>query len=228
MYMLNLVKDQIENKLEIDFNLLQYPDPVHLVEEDADIMDVTKLSDLLKCKDTTIWDLLEDDTIQLAYGIIGESTGRGFERIRKKYDKIQSNNPLPSSYHLQEKLPVSIIPFQHELMETSKCSVPTHVKNQIMLGFLLNHGNIIKTEDDAVQMFCNVSTIVEDDGQQTSDVCTKIIGANIDASYIDVMNLMLKKHKTKGRTIVNGIDVSLSSILLRVLKPLKEGRMLVV
>ena len=207
MNMLNLVKDRIENMLEIDFNLLQYPDPVQLVDEDADIMDVTKSSDLLKCKDKTIWDLLEDDTIKFAYGIIGESTGRGFERIRKKYNNIQPNNPLPSSYNLQQKLPVSIVPFQHELMETSKCLVPTHVKNEIMLGFLPNHRNIIKSEDDAVQMFCNVSTIVEEDGnQQTSDVCTKIIGANIDASYVDVMNMMIKKHVTKGRSIVNGID----------------------
>ena len=66
--------------MSVDFNLMQYPEPIQLIEDDVQISE-TKISELMKSEESTIWDLLEDPTIKLAYGIIGESTGRGFERI---------------------------------------------------------------------------------------------------------------------------------------------------
>ena len=206
---LNLIKDRIENKMSVDFNLMQYPEPIQLVEDDVQISE-TKTSELLKSEKNTIWDLLEDPTIKLAYGIIGESTGRGFERIREKYNKLQPENPLPSTYHLNKKLPVQIVPFEHELITKSKSSnISTHVKEQILLGVLPNSDKIIKCEEDAIQMFCNVGS-TDCTGETITDrsdnECTKIIGAKIDTSYIDTINLMARKHLSKGLNIIDKID----------------------
>ena len=71
---LNLIQDRIENKMNVDFNLMQYPEPIQLIEDNVQISE-TKISELMKSEETTIWDMLEDPTIKLAYGIIGESTG---------------------------------------------------------------------------------------------------------------------------------------------------------
>ena len=137
MNVLNLIKDRIESKLHVDFNLLKYSDPVHLVEDDGELTQ-SSTSKMFKHKDSTIWDLLEDDTMRLAYGIIGESTGRGFERIRSKYNKIQPDKPLPSSYYLNKQLPVSIVPFEHKHTTKSSSSVlPNDVKNKILYGFFI-------------------------------------------------------------------------------------------
>ena len=200
MNVLNLIKDRIENKLNVDFNLLQYPMPVNLIEDDEDM----KTCKLFKNKNTTIWDLLEDDTTKLAYGIIGESTGRGFERIREKYNKIQPTNPLPSGYHLNKKLPVSIVSFEHDLIGSSKSLVSSNVKEEILLGFHQNNDEFIKSEEDAVQMFCGIN--VNENEKKSNDNITKIVGANIESTYIEMVQLMLKKHAAKGHSLANGDD----------------------
>ena len=37
MNIINLIKDRIESKLNIDFNSLQYPEPLNLPENDTDV-----------------------------------------------------------------------------------------------------------------------------------------------------------------------------------------------
>ena len=120
---------------------------------------------MLKCKKKSIWDILDDDTLQLAYGIVGESTGRGFERIRVKYNKIVPDNPLPSNYLLNKKLPASIIPFEHKLIEKSKKSVTSETKEKILFGILPKCDNVIKSEEDALQIFSKINQVDKD--QQT-------------------------------------------------------------
>ena len=50
---------------------------MHLVEDDGELTQ-SSTSNMFKYKDSTIWDLLEDDTMRLAYGIMGMS-------LRKTY-----------------------------------------------------------------------------------------------------------------------------------------------
>ena len=119
---------------------------------------------------------MEDDTTKLAYGIIGESTRRGFKRIREKYNKIQPTNPLPSGYHLNKKLPVSIVSFEHDLIESSKSFVSSNVKEEILLGFHQNNDKFIKSEEDAVQMFCG--TNVNEKEKKGTTTSQKLLGAN--------------------------------------------------
>ena len=80
--------------------------------------------------------MLFRSTMRSAYDIIGESTGRGFERIRSKYNKIQPDKPLPSSYYLNKQLPASIVPLEHKHTTKSSPSVLSNdVKNKILYGF---------------------------------------------------------------------------------------------
>ena len=86
---------------------------MHLIKDDEELTQ-RSTSDMFKYQDSTIWDLLKDDTMKLAHSFIGKSIGQGFERIMSKYNKIQLDKLLPSSYYLNKQLPVSIVPFEHE------------------------------------------------------------------------------------------------------------------
>ena len=55
MNVLNFTKDRIESKLHVDFNLLKYPDPVHLVGDDGALAQ-SSTSKMFKYKDSTIFD----------------------------------------------------------------------------------------------------------------------------------------------------------------------------
>ena len=68
----NLSKDRIKRKLNVNFiYLLTYADPINLTQDGKDVSE-TKVVDSLNCKKSIIWDLFEDNTFKLVYGIIRE------------------------------------------------------------------------------------------------------------------------------------------------------------
>ena len=157
----------------------------------------------MSSKTSTTWDLLSDPTIKLAYGIVGELTGIEFERIREKYNKFQPKNPLPSTYHLNKKLPVQIIPIEYELVTKSKLNnnLSAQAKHQLLLGVLPNSEMVIKCEEDAMKMFSDPNSTI-----CTDELKDKVVGARIDSNYVDVCNLMIRKHHAKNRRIIDGVD----------------------
>ena len=88
----------------------------------------------------------------MAYSIIGESTGRGYERVRKKIHELPSNQvELPSLYRLKQQLPLKVIP-------VNKClPVYTHksnLKTELMLG---TSNESFKTEEEAMVLLSDMS-----------------------------------------------------------------------
>ena len=49
------------------------------------------------------------DAFKVAYQVFGESSARGYERIRKQFNKILPYFKIPSSYILNKRLPLQAI-----------------------------------------------------------------------------------------------------------------------
>ena len=66
---LNCISDRLELKIGVDLRSIEFPDAIELVEDDE-----------------------ENDVIseKMAYTIMGEATGRGYERIRRQCNLINS------------------------------------------------------------------------------------------------------------------------------------------
>ena len=180
----NGIRDRLELKLRVNLNDKEFPNPVELVDDDEDA----------NCSGLS--NSMNDKTVQMAYSIIGESTGRGYERVRKKIHELPSNQvELPSLYRLKQQLPLKVIP-------VNKClPVNTHksnLKTELMLG---TSNESFKTEEEAMVLLSDMSE------NTTGSSQLGIRGAKLDSTYVGVIKLMMEKHVAKGINLKDGDDI---------------------
>ena len=176
---LNCIKDRLEDKLGVDLRGIQYPTAIELDADDE-----------------------ENDLIlkNLAYAILGESTGRGYERIRVKFNEIDPNKQLPSIYMLNKDLPLQIVPIEVAVQTCSACT--STFDEDLLLG--TNGTSQFKTEEEAALYFSSLSQ-GQQDTPDSSEL--KYIGAKLDGSYLDYINLMMEKHAVKENTVLPSEDI---------------------
>ena len=185
----NGVRNRLERKLRMNLQEIEYPEVIELIDEDEEKVD--------NSIDNCLRKSFNDETVQVSYAIMGEATGRGYERIRKKYNDLPSTNtPLPSEYVLNQQLPIEIKAVKKTIVGVD--GIDPEIKNEILLG-IGNH-DIVKSEEDAMVMFSEMST-------ESGASDTILIGAKLDGSYIDIINLMKCKHIAKGLTVPDGEDM---------------------
>ena len=147
--------------------------------------------------------LIEDDeehdlTFDTAYAILGESTGRGYERIRSKIGK----DKLPSMHHIKKNLPVKV-----ECVEFDTSTVLEHSSKDENEGVvdmeywdlaLHGHGgSYVKNEEHALQLFSS----------NPDNTC--IYGAKLKGSLSQWLDdVMLKKICGKSK-VDDGEDIIL-------------------
>ena len=187
---LNIVdalKESLGKKLKVDMKAIAHPDPIALEEEDEDNVNTLYFQD--------------KSSIEFAVKIMGEVTGRGFQRIRKSYNDNHPDKPdLPSLYKLNNNLPLDSVPV--EVIVDAPDSKDLLLKEEILLG-IGDHGT---TQEDAFEMFGSTPqfSIEEMDLQEGKQV---MIGAKLDGSFEDYLNLMKKKHISKCIPMSDSEDV---------------------
>ena len=92
------------------------------------------------------------------------------------------------------------------MINNTKNVIPKSIKEKNYLGTLSNTEKVIKCEDDAIEMFCSIHSNHTEPNIATKENCIKIIGAKFNMNYINTANLMMLKHVSKNRNVVNGID----------------------
>ena len=185
----NGIRNRLEKKLSMNLQEIEYPEAIELIDEDEEKVD--------ESIDNCLQESFENQAVQVSYAIMGEATGRGYERIRKKYNDLPSTNtPLPSQYKLNQQLPIDIKAVKKSFAGVD--GIQPDIKNDILLG-VGNH-DILKSEDDAMTMFSELST-------ESGATNTTIIGAKLDGSYTDIINLMKSKHIAKGFSLRDGEDM---------------------
>jgi len=194
----NGVRDRLESKLRVNIHDIEYPDALELIEEDEARCHIESDDSL------QLSNLLNDETNKVAYSIMGEATGRGYEKKKKRLQSLPSNKmELPSSYTLKKQLPLSIIPMQRKIGVDAN---DEKVKCEEFFG--LGDVNDVKTEDEAMLVFsdmCHDVIIPNVDGSSTVD--KYIIGAKLDCDYAGMIDIMHQKHNAKGIKIVDGEDL---------------------
>ena len=94
MSVLNLIKDRIENKLNVDFNLLQCPIPVNLIEDDEEMTNKKHLSySRIKIRQYGIYWRM----ILLSWHIV--SLENQLEENLKESEKNKTRFNLPNLFH---------------------------------------------------------------------------------------------------------------------------------
>ena len=190
----NAIKDRLSLKLKIDLKSIDFPEVCELIPDDEE-----RQANLLYFEDPEV--------IDLAYQIMAESTGRGYERIRKKHNKVRPESQLPSKYILEKNLPMKVMGLQF-CMPCSDEEVT--VKEDILLG--KNYStSLLHNEEEAMAFFSQTQEEVEETDKESSSASTfkKVIGAKLDGDYLDYVNLMRNKHTTKGNCINDGEDILL-------------------
>lgn len=197
------LKERIELKLKLDLQCIAEPKVCELVEKEDDILHLT--NDL---------EVNQNETMDIAIAITEEVSSRGYERIRKKLSNVME---LPSQYKLRKNLPIKILPMSftyntHILDKNDDARVTSrneHTGNDCRLQLLLGDGNngpgvmlppAKRSSSDA--MLDHISNMKYDGDT--------VIGAKIEGTMEDYINLMRNKHISKGRKI-DGEDLILIS-----------------
>lgn len=180
MTIVNSLKERLSLKLMVDLpNDGEEIDPVPLVEGDED------------CPS-------EEFDYEKAYAILGETTGRGYDRIRSKL--CEQN--LPSLYYIEKNMPIKIESVEFDTNNDDSIS------NDVDSDFwdtLYGPGTskfVVKDEFHALQLLSNK----DDDGDKKSTV----IGAKLEGrmdKWID--EVMLKKFSDRGKIVDDGDDLIL-------------------
>ena len=101
--------------IKLNYNLcsIDKPDMCDLIDEDEED-DEKEVK-----KNENKWGL--SDQFKLAYQVLGETTSRGYDRIRK-HIAATLNDKLPSVYYLNKALPLKAVPclFDVEVNENEK------------------------------------------------------------------------------------------------------------
>ena len=183
---LNCISDRLEVKLGIDLREIKSPQAVELVDDDEEYDVILK---------------------NLAYAILGESTGRGYERIRVRFNEIDPNRQLPSIYMLNKDLPLKVVPI--ELIVDSFASNNSGVNEDVLMG--LSQDVTFKTDSDAIEYFSSLSqgqslqvTDIDDTENPTS---LKYVGSKLDGTYLDYIYLMMEKHKLQEKVASDNEDI---------------------
>ena len=173
----NGIKDRLDVKLKVDMKAIDEPRPCELNDDDDIVLP------------------MDEESFNIAYTILGESTGRGYERIRKKFNEINIDKPLPSMYFLNKKLPIKIEAIEFD-SNSSELDM-TADKDKLLYG--LATGKDVKSEEEALMLFSQ------------KDQLEKTIGAKLYGNLDNYVDLMRKKHEDKGVSIQDGEDVILLS-----------------
>ena len=92
------------------------------------------------------------------------------------------------------------------MINNTKSVIPKSIKEKIYLGTLPDTEKVIKCEDDVIDMFSSIHSNHTGQNITTKENCIKIIGAKFDMNYINTANIMMRKHVSKNRNVINGID----------------------
>ena len=183
----NFLKDRLESKLKVNLRSIQYPDACDLPDSDED-------------NDNTFSNEKERD---VAYAIMGESSSRGYERIRKKFNEVVTDGTqLPSVYKLNQAMPIKC--------ESLKIYVPSDEKKEqkkedVLLGNT-SVSDYLKFEDEALSMFSKGNSFERRSSGSTND--NVYIGAKLQGNFVDYVELMKDKLMKKNiGNIVNGEDL---------------------
>ena len=183
----NCIKDRLELKLQVDLKAIEYPDAMELPSDDEE-------DDMLYNQTT--------NSMEMAYRIMGEATGRGYERIRQKFNEINPDKLLPSVYILNKQLPIEVKGVELCI----SCDKDNDlVKEEVLLG--IGDHDMIKNEEDAMAFFSQSKKNTDNQNNQNISGTTKIIGSKLDGNFGNYVNLMRHKHETKGLEIKDGEDL---------------------
>ena len=172
----NGIQERLSLKLNVDLRAIEDPMPIELSPSDEDN------------------NHLDDSTLKMAYTIMGEATGRGYERIRKHFNEINPDHPLPSVYLLNKHLPT-----EFEAIEFDVGGEEDDDDMNEMEKKLYGISKDVKSEQEALVMFSQMKTK------------QKMIGAKIVGTLKDFVALMKKKHEVKGVSIKDGEDIIILS-----------------
>ena len=142
---------------------------------------------------------------------LGESTGRGYERIRGKFNDIHPQKALPSIYKLNQDLPIDILPLQLYVPsnDDEEEVLKDAAKEEILLG--IGDNKHLKTDEDVIDYFSPLEKLhnnkTNDKDTVPGDKGTKFVGSKLAGGYIDYLNLMIGMHKLKGHEIIDGEDI---------------------
>ena len=158
-------------------------DPIPLVEDDEE--------------NENKEDELDMDT---AIAIMGESTARGYERIRKRLQKKKNGGGgtnLPSVYHINKNLPLKIenVAFKYVGDEESNNLVVE--RERLIYGTANGSTASVKNEEHALSLL-------------SVDPCTsEVYGAKLEGGMELWLEIMLNKLKKKQFNVTNGDGVIL-------------------
>ena len=142
--------------------------------------------------------------METAMVILSESTGRGYERIRKQMQmKFGNDANLPSGYKIERQLPLKVesVSFQYADDEYNNKYNSTTAEYDDREDLLYGHSSKpLKSEVDALQLFS------VDAGDGTTN---EVFGSKLEGSMGDWMETMLKKFDRKGQTVEDGDDLIL-------------------
>ena len=183
----NVMKERLELKLKVDLKAIEQPDPVPLQDEDE--YNNNSLYFQNKC------------SIDFAVLIMGEATGRGFERIRKKYMLTHpEKQALPSLYKLNKSLPMDSVPIQ-VVIDAPESQSSERMKEEILLGI----GDHATTQEDAFELFGSTPPFCTD--IDLEDNQEALVGAKLDGNFGDYLDLMRNKLHSYKNTVSDTEDL---------------------
>ena len=174
----NCIKDRLSIKLKLDLNAIVQPEICSLIEDDDACDDGSKVTEAFK----------------MAYQLFGEATSRGYERIRKNFNKILPSFQLPSIYMMNKMLPLKAI--------------------YCLFDIPIDESEKEKEKEDLIYGATRLDVKVDDENDMKNLIMLthdrkKVVGAKLDGSFEDYLELMTHKHETEGRGISDGSDIIL-------------------
>ena len=125
--------------------------------------------------------------------ILSESTGNGYERVRKELKKklpAKHTDNLKSLYLLKKDLPLKVESVTYSCVDGRNFDSRKEEVDDLIYGF----GNFVKTEEEALQLLSSGSEEV-------------VHGAKLEGGMVDWIDGMVKKLEKKGNEIGDDDDV---------------------
>jgi len=131
--------------------------------------------------------------LETAMKILSESTGNGYERVRKELKKklpAKHTDKLKSLYLLKKDLPLKVESVTYSCDDGRSLDSRREEVDDLIYGF----GNFVKTEEEALQLLSSGSEEV-------------VHGAKLEGGMVDWIDGMVKKLEKKGNEIGDDDDV---------------------
>ena len=161
----NSIKERLEDHLNVDLGNTEYPDACELDSDDDN-------KDNMKMKDASN---------KLGSTILLETSGRGYDRIRRKLKEEQTVT-LPSVYMINKQLPLQVDALSYAIQTNlTQTSVKTKEREEVLLGTASD----IKTEEEAL--------VLLSDKLSNQDGNLEIVGAKLSGSLNNFVDLMVSK-----------------------------------